>query len=331
MFKKNSFLLRHQRLVVLLAVIIFISAIILLNDQSSSYWLEYFWLLPVAFVISLIANTAGISGAALFVPFFIIIFPLIAGWEISAIDTVRLGLVTESFGLSSSALAFIGFGLIDMRLALKTIVWALPFVIIGAVLTTFIPESVLYIMIAVLLVIAAFLMRYGKEMTHRRQIEHKKSKVSYPLENPGDIKIKRKDKDGTSYEYCITKSGSRKRLISYGIGGFFQGAAGFGIGELGVISMIMTQIPVRIAIGTSHIIVAVTAITASVIHFGLVSGSTEPTTFPWNLLVMTIPAVALAGQVAPHLTAKISPKYLQLFVTLLFLVIAGALLLLATS
>jgi len=73
--------------------------------------------------------------------------------------------------------------------------------------------------------------------------------------------VTRADRDGNGYEY--SRSGYLERFANYSVGGIFQGLAGFGIGELGIISMLRTNVPVRIAIGTNHIVVASTAIPAS--------------------------------------------------------------------
>ena len=64
----------------------------------------------------------------------------------------------------------------------------------------------------------------------------------------------------------FARGGYLRRFGNYSIGGTFQGLAGFGVGELGIISMLGSKIPVRVAIGTNHIVVASTAILASVVH-----------------------------------------------------------------
>jgi len=65
---------------------------------------------PIAFIIAVTVNTVGISGAALFVSFFVVIFPLLSN-PIGPEQSVRIGLITESSRLSSSALAFLRYGL----------------------------------------------------------------------------------------------------------------------------------------------------------------------------------------------------------------------------
>jgi len=323
-------ILQKQIYVVILVVIIFLAVLTVFVPGNSSYWFQYWWMFPIAFLIALTVNTAGISGAALFVPFFILVFPFLAGTNLQAIETVKLGLITESFGLSSSALAFLSFGLVDLKIARRSILVALPFVFGGALLTTLIPESVLFLIIAVLLVISVFVLWFEKKLKAKRRAEH--GVVAISEENEQGETVMRKSKDGKEYRYAYTRAGRLKRSVGYALGGGFQGATGFGIGEIGIIATMLSHIPTRIGIGTSHLIVATTAIVASLVHFLLASGAgTVAVAFPWNIPAMTVPAVIAGGQLAPYVAAKLPTRYLEKFVSGLFIIIAGALIVLAFS
>lgn len=323
--------LRYQKLLAVASIPIIWAVLIYLNPASGpDYWLEYWWMAGVAFAISIIVNTVGISGAALSVPFFILIFPYLAG-ELSSIQSVKLGLINESFGLASSALAFLGFGLVDRKIAVTSIVTALPFLALGALLVLFIPESILLLMIAALLLTSIFFMRYAERITEHRKHEHRGGHVD--ITRGKGTKVALSALDGRVYRYTRTKTGYLKRVFGYGTGAFFQGAVGFGIGELGLISMIISRIPVRIAIGTSHLIVAITAITATGLHFalGIAYAGAEPSAFPWNIIFMTVPAVIIAGQVSPYIASRLPVKMLERVIAALFFVIAAALIILALS
>ena len=308
-------LLSHQKILVAFITVVFLFFIFLLNSSHpASFWLEYWFMFPIAFAIALTVNTVGISGAALFVPFFILIFPLLAD-PLTSLQSVQLGLITESFGLSSSALAFLAFGLVDLKLAKYSILGALPLVILGVLLSTYVPESILNLMVAVLLIISVFLMK-NKEKFASKRLEEKTSHT-IDMRQKGHELVTLVAKDKKTYHYCRTKSGYKKRFFGYGIGGFFQGAVGFGIGELGIISMLSSKIPLRIAIGTSHLIVATTAISASILHFTL-SSQGNGLEIPWNIPIMTVPAVILGGQIAPFIAAKLSNRFLENLIAFLF-------------
>lgn len=320
---------RRVHIIALLAVVIFLSSLLLTIEYSSwSFWLEYWWMFPIALTIAITVNTLGVSGAALFVPFFILLFPFLAA-PLTAVQSVQLGLITESFGLSSSALAFFAFGLVDKKLAFISAVGALPFVIGGALLTVFIPKAILLSMIAVLLIVSVALIHYKKRLDQSRIEELSQQKID--TKEVADEPVEMFSQDGKQYKYCRTKVGYKKRFLGYGLGGFFQGAAGFGIGELGIISMIMSRIPIRISIGTSHFIVAATAIIASIIHVSVSTTAGGSEAIPWNLLFMTVPAVVIGGQLAPFVAAKLSTKSLEKFISVLFVGIAVALLLLVAK
>lgn len=319
---------RKVHVITFVAVIVFLCALLLTVDySSSSFWLEYWWMFPIALTVAITVNTLGVSGASLFVPFFILIFPFLAT-PLTAVQSVQLGLITESFGLTSSALTFLAFGLVDKKLAFISVLGALPFVIGGALLTVLIPKSILLLMIAVLLLVSVLLIYYKKHIEQSRKEELTQHTI-ITQEVVGE-RVHVSTQDGKSYTYCRTTAGYKKRFLGYGLGGFFQGAAGFGIGKLGIISMIMSRIPIRIAIGTSHFIVATTAIFASIIHV-VASGVADTTqTIPWNLLFMSVPAVVIGGQIAPFVAARIPAKSPEKILSALFIIIAITLVIVAT-
>jgi uncharacterized membrane protein YfcA len=93
-------------------------------------------------------NTVGISGSALFVPYLIFVFPWLAtllapdalvSAHLAPETIVTVGLISESFGLSSSAPAFIQHGLVDRKLALSLVGGAVPFVAERVVRTSPVP------------------------------------------------------------------------------------------------------------------------------------------------------------------------------------------------
>ncbi len=307
-----------------------VGSIIALNEGGVSYWLQFWWLFPVAFGMALLVNTIGISGAALFVPFFILIFPLVAD-PLTNLESVKVGLMTESFGLLSSAIAFVVFGLVDFRIALRTIATALPFLVGGVLLASFIPEVVLLLMIAGLLLVSFLFLVFEERFLEHREKEQSDGPVDWRHSN--GTAVEKQSKDGTVYHYCRSMAGYMKRFTGYSVGAFFQGAVGFGIGELGIISMLFSHIPIRIAIGTSHVVVSATAIIASVIHVimaahGAGEGGED---FPWNIVVMTIPAGVIAGQISPYVASKLPTKALERVMAGLFFGIAAALVGLAVS
>lgn len=340
--------LKYQHVLVFVAPALFVAGVVAWAPTEpatpgSNYWLEYWWLLPFFLLGATIVNTIGISGAALFVPFLIFVFPLLSH-PLDAETIVKVGLISESFGLSSSALAFISYGLVDRRLALALVGGAMPFVVGGAFLSFVIPEPVFQSLLAGLLILSAYTL-LSAETGHEESPgepeptaatdggpaaalpddDAKLGPAGVSTDSTG--RVTRVDRDGNDYRY--DRGGYLERFGIYGFGGVFQGLAGFGIGEIGIVSMLRSSIPVRIAIGTNHIVVATTAIVASLTHVfggGLVGGhEMSLASAPWNMVVFTVPATVLGGQIAPYVAAALDTDTLKRFVAVVFAVVSVAL------
>ncbi|MFC7137974.1 TSUP family transporter [Halobaculum litoreum] len=355
--------LRYQHLFVLTAPVLFVLGVYFAAptpaDAGTGYWLEYWWLLPVFMLGATIVNTVGISGSALFVPFLIFLFPLVAQ-PLSPSEIVLVGLVSESFGLSSSALAFVRYGLVDRKLALTLVGGGLPFVVGGALASFVIPEWLFYGLLAVALLAASYLL-FAADLGHGDHDDAGETSdadaagdtdaageaggatvadggalpndAAKPgpagVETDADGVVTRVDHDGNEYTY--DRAGYLERFGNYSVGGAFQGLAGFGIGELGIISMLRTNVPVRIAIGTNHIVVAVTAVIASLVHvfggaFVDFGHALSLQNIPWNMVVFTVPATVIGGQIAPYVSTAVDTSTIKSGVGVLFAIISVALL-----
>jgi uncharacterized membrane protein YfcA len=348
--------LKYQHVFVFAAPALFVAFVLLWAptpaDAGAGYWLEYWWLFPAFLTGATIVNTVGISGSALFVPFLIFVFPVFAH-PLEPETLVKIGLISESFGLSSSALAFVQYGLVDRRLALALVGGSIPFVVGGALLSFVIPEPIFHSLLGLALMAASYLL-FKADLGHDESAADSESgaeatadggTVSSDLPDDSgklgaagvrtdeDGTVTRVDRDGDDYVY--DRSGYLRRFGNYSVGGLFQGLAGFGIGELGIISMLGSSIPVRIAIGTNHIVVALTAILASLVHMfggGLIGHHTmNLATTPWNMVLFTVPATVTGGQIAPYVSTALDTGTIKRFVGGLFAVIAVALFLMAAG
>ncbi len=259
---QKSFL-KYQHILVFIAPLLFLVSVFTMAPTPSGagmeYWLQYWWLFPVFLTGATIVNTVGISGSALFVPFLIFIFPIFAH-PLDSSTLVKVGLISEAFGLSSSAVAFIQYGLVDRRLALTLVGGSIPFVVGGALLSFVIPDVVFHALLGIALLAASYLL-FNADLGHDEpgssDSDHAAATdggtVSASLPNdPGklgpagvhtadDGTVTRVDREGDDYTY--TRGGYLRRFANYSVGGMFQGLAGFGVGELGIISMLSTKRP----------------------------------------------------------------------------------------
>jgi uncharacterized membrane protein YfcA len=345
---QKSFL-RYQHVFVFAAPVVFVAAVLMFapiqGDGSLGYWTDYWWLFPFFLLGATIVNTVGISGSALFVPFLIFVFPILAGQTLKPVTLVKIGLISESFGLSSSALAFVQYGLVDRRLALSLVGGAIPFVIAGAVLSFFIPEPIFQLLLGLALLASSVLLLKA-DIGHEDPGASEEGSVATATDGGADLpnddnklgpagvatdgggNVTRVDRDGNDYGY--TRGGYLERFANYSVGGVFQGLAGFGIGELGIISMLRTKVPVKVAIGTNHIVVALTAVLASLVHvFGgsFIPGAHEISiaSTPWNMVIWTVPATVTGGQIAPYVASALDTDTIKKGVAALFAIISTAL------
>jgi uncharacterized membrane protein YfcA len=356
---QKSFL-KYQHVFVFLAPVLFVAFVYLFAPTNGGtgpgYWLNYWWLFPFFLLGATTVNTVGISGSALFVPFFIFVYPLITGDHLEPTTLVKVGLISEAFGLSSSAIAFIQYGLVDRRLALTLVGGAVPFVVGGALLSFFIPDAAFHALLGIALLAASFLL-FKTDLDHGAgesdadagtgaaadggQVtgdlpddDDKLGPAGVAMDDEGTVT--RVDREGDDYRY--ERSGYLRRFGNYSVGGMFQGLAGFGIGELGIVTMLSTKIPVRVAIGTNHIVVALTAILASLVHvfgggilvdlFPQLAGDVHALDIgdtPWNMVVFTVPATVTGGQIAPYVSNALETETIKVGVGVLFAVIALAL------
>ncbi len=282
-----------------------------------AYWLQYWYIFPVAMAICLTVCTVGIEGAVLFVPFFTLVFPLLIA-PLEPVQAVAIGLITEVFGFASALIAWWRAGLIDTKIAQRSAYLSIPFALAGGFVSYYLPSAALLVLIGLaMVVIGVPLWQFQMEAA-----------LSDPPSSAGDAPIlptsaallrqhRVRDRWGREYLYAYREDMRRWGVV--GFGGLFEGLAGFGIGVLGVADLILRKIPVRVAIGTSHAIIAVTAIAAAVPHVYEVAVAGRE--IPWNVLAMTIPAVTIMAQASSYVAGYLPQDLMKKLIAALLMVL----------
>ena len=273
----------------------------------------YWFMFPLAIFVSTVAMLSGIAGAAIFMPIFLLVFPLL-GMEYvlaSPVAAIASALLTSTFGFSSGFIAYRRKGLIDFELA-RSFLWiAIPLAIGGALIAQYIDPVQIRLFYGVLmLAIVAFLL-FGDQLFAFLQTDGAKSQT---LKQTTDA-------SGKTYQYPLYKA----KWLPTSIGGFLTGMLSTGIGEVTVPQLVkLGKVDVAIAAGTSVFIVFISFICASITHvISLVSaGGIEAV--PWNLVCYTIPGVIIGGQIGPRLQNKVSSKIMIRAIAIVFLGIALA-------
>lgn len=157
-------------------------------------FLTYYYLFPIAFIIAVLAMSAGISGTNFWIPVYII-------WL--GFDTKTafwLGLLTMVFGFGSGVLRNLIQKTINWYIVKEYLKITIPAAMFGALLVPFAPVGVL------LLFFASFILGYGSYLIYRYWL-HRRGKIPEKLAYHGCICWKR-----------ATAAGFLKGLIATGIG-----------------------------------------------------------------------------------------------------------------
>lgn len=93
-----------------------------------SSWWEYWYVLPFAVAVSVVANASGFSGAVLFQPFFAFVLGL------PVHQSIATGVATETIGMSSGTARY----LLMRKVDLPAVVRLLPPVVLGVVVGVFV-------------------------------------------------------------------------------------------------------------------------------------------------------------------------------------------------
>ncbi|CAB1099397.1 unnamed protein product [Ectocarpus sp. CCAP 1310/34] len=124
-------------------------------------WTRYAFMFPVGILVATCAQTAGIGGAALTAPVFLLGFPLLGpDYPLHSVAaSVATAILCEAFGFSSGLLGYFRRGLIDPGSALPFILASIPSCLLGALVVPYADERVLKAIYAVFMLgLSAYLL-----------------------------------------------------------------------------------------------------------------------------------------------------------------------------
>jgi len=249
--------------------------------------------------IATIAMMAGIGGAVLFAPFFMLVLrlePLIA---------LGAGLVIEFFGFSSGVVGYWRKREIDFGIVRKIIIFTVPATVAGILLGKAVPAFSLQILLTLLLFYLAYQFLFtGKECVPKDPRCTGVSGIS-----------------GISGESLV--AGTIKFTSS--IGGLLVGMISAGLGEINELNFLKRmRLPVPTASATSVFLVAMSASVGSLFHayFLLREGDAAIFTNVISILVFTVPGVIVGAQIGVFLANKLNAAIMGKFVGVLFSILA---------
>lgn len=285
-------------------------------------WTIYWFMFPVSMCIATSAMLSGIGGAAMFIPIFIIIFPILGPeYPLHTAAAIGTALMTEVFGFSSGFIGYYRKRLIDFRSALPFILVAVPVAILGALMLAVLKEQETFLKATyavLMLTLCPIILRHtppaaGPGMTETNNETTASRPVRSVTARSGEI-----------YSYHAPRQGLLGGMIT-STGAFLTGLLGVGIGEVIMPQLVKrNRVPVAVAAATSVFIVIVTIASASFTQVASLIAAGGVNAIPWNLVCYTIPAVIIGGQIGPWLQGKIAQRTLEKAIALLFGVIGLA-------
>jgi hypothetical protein len=274
--------------------------------------LEYWYMLPIAILVATVAMASGVEGATFFAPIFILALRLPP--EVA----IGVGLITEAFGFASGLFAYARKRLIDYQLGGRLLLVTVPLALLGTWLSTGIPTGILKTILGGgLFTLALSFLRVpdheGMAMLGRAmEADHGPEREQTRLVTA--------DNEEIWYSVCNKIEGS---LIS-GIGALFMGMISTGLGEMnGFFLLQRCRIPSKVAVATSVLIVAVTALVASAGHFyAFTQQGPETLNVVYSLVIFTIPGVIIGGQLGSAVASHIPQSVLIRGLGVLFVIVA---------
>jgi len=267
-------------------------------------------MLPVSTLVATTAMLTGIGGAAIFIPIFLIVFPLL-GPEyviVGHVSAIAVALLTQSFGFSSGLVRYWYRGLIDVNLAKRLLMVSVPLAITGSIVAQYLTIEPFKIFYALLMFSLAFLLIYNQK---RIRNSMKKHFPSFDESITNQISFSK-----------IQKNDCKKNRLVAGIGGMLTGITSVGIGEFIMPQLFKScKISIPIAAATSVLVVLVTVIAASLTHVLFLISNEGFDSIPWDLLVYTIPGIIIGGQIGAKIQKDALSEKIKKLIPVLFVII----------
>ena len=280
----------------------------------------YWFMLPVSILVATTAMFAGIGGAALFVPIFLIVFPFLGPEYVvgSAVAAVGVALLTETFGFSSGFISYYRKRLIDFSSGWQFVAIAVPVSVAGALLAQYVNGDLLKGAYALpMLVLAVVLFRHHSDAG----LEDEEAGVANATS--GEEMKRHIAADGAEYAYPRPRQGFG--AIATSVGAFLTGMVGVGIGEVVMPQLAKrNRVPMALASGTSVFVVIVVVASASFTQISALISQGGLAAVPWSLVIYTIPGVVIGGQIGPRLHGLVQQRAMERTIAVLFVAIGLA-------
>jgi uncharacterized protein len=212
---------------------------------------QYLWLIPLGIVVGAFGTMIGAGGGFVLMPVLLLMYPNESPRIITSIS-----LAVVFFNALSGSAAYARMKRIEIRTGLLFSVAAAPGAILGALTTSYIPRRQFDALFGVLMIAASVYLIWsaGSE------------KAEKPPAHSGARRFKVDLTDSEGIRHVFSYNPALGIAISIFVG-YISSLLGIGGGIIHVPAMVyLLDFPVHIATATSHFILAIMALTGTVVH-----------------------------------------------------------------
>lgn len=259
---------------------------------------EYLLLGLIGLVVGAYGTLIGAGGGFVLMPILLLLYPNESPELLTAIS-----LAVVFFNASSGTTAYARMKRVDYKSGIVFAIATIPGAIIGAISTSYINRNLFNIVFGIIMMIASVYLMF------------KPSKPETPktISSSHLTAISFTDKEGNSYSYSYNRTIGI--IISIFVG-FLSSMLGIGGGIIHVPILVnVLDFPVHVATATSHFILAIMALTGTIVH--IITGSF--TKDVWRTIAIGIGAL-IGAQFGAMLSTRIHGKWIikGLAIALLF-------------
>jgi uncharacterized membrane protein YfcA len=211
--------------------------------------LDRLWLIPVGFLVGTYGTLVGAGGGFVLVPMLLLLYPQESPEVITSIS-----LAVVFFNALSGSIAYMRLKRVDYRSGLLFASATIPGAILGALTTAVIPRPLFDIFLGLLMIGASLFLIFHTD----------KKTGDQGRRLPGCLVRNLVEADGTSHTFSYSPTvGIGLSLIV----GYVSSLLGIGGGIIHVPALVhILNFPVHIATATSHFMLAIMALTGTVVH-----------------------------------------------------------------
>lgn len=215
---------------------------------------QHLWLLPLGFLVGTLGTLIGAGGGFILMPVLLLAYPQAPTNTLTCIS-----LAVIFFNASSGSWAYAKMKRIDYRSGLLFAAASIPGAIFGALTTDYIPRRIFNAALGILMIIAAAYLMFHKEKAH----------VTIQKREKGLTKRHLLDAAGAIHTFSYN---TRIGIVLSFFVGYLSSLLGIGGGIVHVPALVgLLDFPVHIATATSHFMLALMALTGTLVH--IVTGS----------------------------------------------------------